>query len=193
MSHEVPNFIWYWIQNSKVEPIEACRSLEWAGRTLTFIRMVADNLETPIPGRRTIAEYHSYTGMSAALASLDATATWLNEALHLGHPDGNRVSLAAKRFVASAVEAIPEIGVQLESLGKLRGWINEDRRLIQHRRGARLNFHPYGSGWCFESNDGPSEERLVHCHLHDLLRNWGNQIEPNLELLTERIPPTHMP
>ena len=187
--YEVPHFVWEWMLAAKLEPIEACHSLEWAGRTLGFVRMAADRLETPRPGRRSVAQYHAYAGISAALTSIDATATWLNESLRLGVTAGIPVDLCRSAYRQRVSDAIPDAEEHIAVLGQLKGYINESRKLIQHRRGAPLNFHPYGEGWCFEPPDDREPTQVVHRYLHDLLRNWANQIEPNLKLLASKVDP----
>ena len=65
-----------------------------AGRALGFARMAAYALDDPNYDTETIghplkvAEYHAYTGISAARTAIDATASWCNVVLNPNPPNG---------------------------------------------------------------------------------------------------------
>ena len=79
-----------------------------AGRALAFVRMAAYALGE-IPDDQKVAEYHAYTGISAARTAIDATASWCNATLKLGVNPGNQVNLSRGDFRKKVLQCRPEV------------------------------------------------------------------------------------
>ena len=96
-----------------------------AGRALGFVRMAAYALDDPTYDTETIghplkvAEYHAYTGISAARTAIDATASWCNVVLDLGLKPGTQVSLTKKAFRTKVSKASPGVATYAQALSEL--------------------------------------------------------------------------
>ena len=159
-----------------------------AGRALGFARMAAYALDDPnydtkpIGHPLKIAEYHAYTGISAARTAIDATASWCNVVLELGLKPGIQVSLTKKAFRTKVSKASPGVTTYVQALGDLGEKIDEHRQRAQHREGLAISYHMdsqklgHPGGWYLAiSGDHTADLRLV-----DLLNGWADEIEENL-------------
>ena len=159
-----------------------------AGRALGFARMAAYALDDPnydtkpIGHPLKIAEYHAYTGISAARTAIDATASWCNVVLELGLKPGIQVSLTKKAFRTKVSKASPGVTTYVQAVGDLGEKIDEHRQRAQHREGLAISYHMdsqklgHPGGWYLAiSGDHTADLRLV-----DLLNGWADEIEENL-------------
>ena len=151
-----------------------------AGRALVFVRMAAYALDETYSGQE-VAEYHAYTGISAARTAIDATASWCNETLKLGVKPGNQVNLSRQDFREKLSQVQPQIWEYVEHLGDLGRKIDEHRQRAQHREGLAISYHMdsqklgHPGGWYLAiGGDRTADLRLV-----DLLKGWANEIEEN--------------
>ena len=159
-----------------------------AGRALGFARMAAYALDDPNYDTETIghplkvAEYHAYTGISAARTAIDATASWCNVVLELGLKPGIQVSLTKKAFRTKVSKASPGVTTYVQALGDLGEKIDEHRQRAQHREGLAISYHMdsqklgHPGGWYLAiGGDHTADLRLA-----DLLNGWADEIEENL-------------
>ena len=159
-----------------------------AGRALGFARMAAYALDDPnydikpIGHPLKIAEYHAYTGISAARTAIDATASWCNVVIELGLKPGIQVSLTKKAFRSKVSKASPGVTTYVQALGDLGEKIDEHRQRAQHREGLAISYHTdsqklgHPGGWYLAiGGDHTADLRLV-----DLLNGWADEIEENL-------------
>ena len=159
-----------------------------AGRALGFVRMAAYALDDPTYDTETIghplkvAEYHAYTGISAARTAIDATASWCNVVLDLGLKPGTQVSLTKKAFRTKVSKASPGVATYAQALSELGEKIDEHRQRAQHREGLAIIYHMdsqklgHPGGWYLAiGGDHTADLRLV-----DLLNGWFDEIEENL-------------
>ena len=168
-----------------------------AGRALGFVRMAAYALDDPNYDTETIghplkaAEYHAYTGISAARTAIDAIAVWCNRTLHLGVAQGPQLNLSRKDFQDKVSKASPEVATYVQTLGDLGRKIDEHRQRAQHREGLAFSYHMdsqklgHPGGWYLAiGGDHTADLRLV-----DLLNGWADEIEENLrEIHKEPVP-----
>ena len=164
-----------------------------AGRALGFIRMAAYVLDLEVPSSEfKVAEYHTYTGISAARTAIDATASWLNQVLKLGVPQGNQVNLSRPDFQTKIVTHLPKAEKCIQSLGDLGNKINEHRQRAQHREGLAIIHHldskkfEHTGGWYLAPN-GLSSDRADDIRLPDLLHSWADEIEANLQAIHKTV------
>ena len=152
-----------------------------AGRALGFVRMAAYALDE-IPNDQKVAEYHAYTGISAARTAIDAIAVWCNLVLELGLKPRIQVSLTKSPFRNKISKALPEVATFVRALANLVEEIDKHRNRAQHREGLAIFYrmdsqkleHP--GGWYLAiSGDRTAELRLI-----DLLNGWADEIEDNL-------------
>lgn len=162
-----------------------------AGRALGFIRMAAYALDLEVPSSEfKVAEYHTYTGISAVRTAIDATASWLNQVLKLGVPQGNQVNLSWRDFQTKILKHRPEAKKFVQSLGDLGKQINEHRQRAQHKEGLAIIHHldskkfEHTGGWYLAPN-GLSSDRADDIRLPDLLHSWADEIECNLQKMHE--------
>ena len=156
-------------------------SLYGAGRALGFVRMAAYALDEPYSGQK-VAEYHAYTGISAARTAIDAIAVWFNATLQLDVVPGPEINLSRKDFRKKVSTASPEVSTYVQALGTLGKQIDQHRQRAQHREGLAISYHMdshklgHPSGWYLAiSDDHTADLRLV-----DLLNGWADEIEENL-------------
>ena len=90
-----------------------------AGRALGFVRMAACALDE-IPNDQKVAEYHAYTGISAARTAIDATATWLEKMLELQVARRYLVNPSRTEFRDEVSQVRPEVSMYVKKLGRLR-------------------------------------------------------------------------
>ena len=129
-----------------------------------------------------VAEYHAYTGISAARTAIDATASWCNRILHLGVAQGPQLNLRLKDFQDKVSKASPEVVTYIQALADLVGEIDKHRNRAQHREGLAISYHMdsqklgHPGGWYLAiSGDQTADLRLVY-----LLNGWADEIEDNL-------------
>lgn len=152
-----------------------------AGRALGFVRMAACALDETYSGQK-VAEYHSYTGISAARTAIDATASWCNETLKLGVKQGNQVNLSRQDFREKLSQVQSQISEYVERLGDLGKKIDKHRQRAQHREGLAIFYHmdsqklEHPCGWYLAISD----DRTADLHLVSLLNGWADEIEENL-------------
>lgn len=165
-----------------------------AGRALSFVRMAAYALDEP-PHDQKVAEYHAYTGISAARTAIDAIASWLNAKLQLGSKAGPSIDLSKSDFRAKVLEVQPDIEKQAKALGTLGKTINEHRQRAQHREGLAIIHHSdskesgHTGGWYLARN-GLSSDRADNIRLPDLLHSWADVIEAALQGIHKMVVPS---
>ena len=159
-----------------------------AGRALGFARMAAYALDAPNYDAETIghplkvAEYHAYTGISAARTAIDATASWCNVVLELGLKPGIQESLTKKAFRTKVSKASPGVTTYVQALGDLGEKIDEHRQRAQHREGLAISYHMdsqklgHPGGWYLAIGG----YHTVDLRLVDFLNGWADEIEENL-------------
>ena len=159
---------------------ESDNYLYGAGCALGFVRMAAYALDE-IPNDQKVAEYHTYTGISAARTAIDATAVWCNLVLELGLKPGIQVSLTKKAFRNKVSKANPGVATCVQALADLAGEIDKHRQRAQHREGLAIRNKfsrksQHLNGWYLAiGGDHTADLRLV-----DLLNGWADEIEENL-------------
>ena len=164
---------------------ESDYDLYGAGRALVFIRMAAYALDLTHTGQK-VAEYHAYAGISAARTAIDATASWCNAALKLEVPPGNQVNLSWQDFRQKVLQAQPGVSKYVKNLGELGSKIDEHRQRAQHREGLAIISHQdseglgHPGGW-YLMPKGLSGDRAADLRLSDLLNDWAEEIESNLQ------------
>ena len=164
-----------------------------AGHALVFVRMAAYALDEA-PNDQKVAEYHAYTGISAARTAIDSTASWCNVALELNVTQGNQVNLSRQDFRGKLSQVQPEISKYVERLGTLGKQIDKHRQRAQHREGLAIFYHMYSEklghpgGWYLET----SGDRTAALHLVDLLNRWADEIEDNLREVLKVMAPGEM-
>lgn len=152
-----------------------------AGRALGFVRMAAWALDETYSGQK-IAEYHAYTGISAARTAIDATASWCNVVLKLGLKPSIQVSLTQKPFQKKVAQAQPELANYVQVLADLGEQIGKHREQAQHRDGLAIFHHMesqkagHPGGWYLAI----SGDHTADLHLAKLLNCWADKIEKNL-------------
>ena len=154
-----------------------------AGRALVFVRMAAYALDEA-PNDQNVAEYHAYTGISAARTAIDATASWCNVALELNVTQGNQVNLSRQDFRGKLSQVQPEISKYVECLGTLGKQIDEHRQKAQHREGLAIRNKfsrksQHLNGWHIAPM-GLGGDHIADLRLVDLLNGWADEIEENL-------------
>ena len=159
-----------------------------AGRALGFVRMAAYALDREIPSSQfKVAEYHTYTGISAARTAIDATAAWINAMLDLGVSPGYQINLSRKDFRAKVSEGRSGVKEYCQALGDLGEGIDKHRQRAQHREGPAICYHSsifkeksHLVGW-YLMPEGLSDGREADLRLADLLKRWADDIEGNLQ------------
>lgn len=176
---DVPN--WMIASFGSQGVIQSDYFLYGAGRALGFVRMAAYVLDE-FPNDQKVAEYHAYTGISAARTAIDASACWCNVILKLGVKQGNKVNLSRQDFRGKLTQVQPQVSEYVEHLGELGSQIDRHRQRAQHREGLAIFYHmeskksKHPGGWYIAiSDDHTADLRLV-----DLLNRWADEIEDNL-------------
>lgn len=157
-----------------------------AGRALSFVRMAACALDER-PDDQKVAEYHAYTGISAARTAIDAIASWLNVKLKLGLTPSPQINLSREKFRAKVLMVHPELEEFVQALCALGTTIDEHRQRAQHREGLAIIHHisslkesSHLEGW-YLAPKGLSGNRSDDLPLVDLLTSWADEIECNLQ------------
>ena len=154
-----------------------------AGRALGFVRMAACALDE-IPNDQKVAEYHAYTGISAARTAIDATASWLEKMLELQVARRYLVNPSRQEFREEVSQVRPEVSKYVKNLGDFGNQIDEHRQQAQHREGLAIRNKfsrksPHLNGWHLAPM-GLSGDHTADLHLVDLLNGWADAIEDNL-------------
>ena len=97
-----------------------------AGHALVFVRMAAYALDES-PNDQNVAEYHAYTGISAARTAIDATASWLEKILELQVARRYLVNPSRQEFREEISQVQPEVSKYVKNLGDLGNQIDEHR------------------------------------------------------------------
>lgn len=149
-----------------------------AGRAITWLRMSADALddlraETIFDIDQKSAEYHAYTGVSAARTALDALANWVNLLLTIGSPSP-AIDFAKAKFATKIGAKVPALKELLPRLEVLAKQIDEDRQRAQHREGLAIQHYSEdgrGLGW-YLCSPGRADRSLVA-----MLRTWADDLK----------------
>ena len=157
-----------------------------AGRALAFVRMAAYALGE-IPDDQKVAEYHAYTGISAARTAVDAIASWCNATLKLGVKPGNQINLSREDYRKKVLQCRPEVEKYAKHLGDLGKKIDEHRQRAQHREGLaiRIKFSRKSeclNGW-YLAPEGLNGDQSFDLRLVDLLDGWAEEIEHSLRAI----------
>ena len=158
-------------------------SLYGAGSALGFVRMAACALGEPYSIQK-VAEYHAYTGISAARTAIDAIAVWCNLVLNLGLKSGIQISMTKKAFRKQVSNASPGIATYVQALADLAGKIDDHRNRAQHREGLAVRYKfsrnpKHLTGW-YLAPMGLCGDHTTDLPLVDLLNGWAEEIEENL-------------
>ena len=137
-----------------------------------------------IPNDQKVAEYHAYTGISAARTAIDAIASWLEKMLELQVARRHLVNPSRQEFREAVSQIRPEVSKYVKNLGDLGNQIDDHRQQAQHREGLaiRNNFSrksPHLNGW-YLAPKGLSGDHTADLRLVDLLNRWANEIEENI-------------
>ena len=149
-----------------------------AGRALGFVRMAAYALDE-IPNDQKVAEYHAYTGISAARTAIDATASWLEKMLELQVARRYLVNPRRQEFREEVSQVRPEVSKYVKNLGDFGNQIDEHRQQAQHREGLAIRNKfsrksPHLNGWHLAPM-GLSGDHTADLHLVDLLNGWARR------------------
>ena len=158
-------------------------SLYGAGSALGFVRTAAYSLGEPYSSQK-VAEYHAYTGISAARTAIDATASWLEGMLEFQMARRYLVNPSRQEFRDKVSQVLPEISKYVENLGDLGNQIDDHRQQAQHREGLAIRNKsprksPHLNGW-YLMPQGLSADHTADLRLVDLLNGWADAIEENL-------------
>jgi hypothetical protein len=159
--------------------------LRGCGMAISFVRMAAYALQTPMHINQRVVEYHAYTGISAARSAIDAMANWLNiqNRGQQAEPSA-RVDLNKAKYRNEVTERWPTLAHRFEELGELAANIDRYRQRVQHRSGVPLQYQVYHDDgkWCLAGQDRKKGECCVR-----LLREWADVIECNICEITHLI------
>ena len=159
---------------------ESDKYLYGAGRALGFVRMAAYAL-VQIPNDQKVAEYHAYSGISAARTAIDATASWLEKMLELKVARSFLVNPSRQEFREAVSHVRPEISKYVNNLGVLGNQIDVHRQQAQHREGlAILNKFSRKSQHLTGRHLAMSGDHTADLRLVNLLNGWADEIEENL-------------
>jgi hypothetical protein len=146
------------------------------GRALSFIRMAADALNN-LGNEQKIAEYHGYTGISAARTSIDAAANWMNIKLGIGWKPSLKIDFTKNEFYKEVGNRKPSINSHIDCLRSFAKEIDKNRQRAQHGEGLAMLY--YSTGQWYLTN-GLQAHRNEDKHLVNLLREWADKIEEQI-------------
>ena len=154
-----------------------------AGHALVFVRMAAYALDES-PNDQNVAEYHAYTGISAARTAIDATASWLEKILELQVARRYLVNPSRQEFREEISQVQPEVSKYVKNLGDLGNQIDEHRQKAQHREGLAIRNKlsrksQHLNGWHIAPM-GLGGDHIADLRLVDLLNGWADEIDENL-------------
>ncbi|MGH2584825.1 MAG: hypothetical protein ACRDJE_07930 [Dehalococcoidia bacterium] len=167
--------------------IRACHGRDWteaddylyaAGRAVTWVLMAADAVQTAQELK--VAEYHAYTGISAARSAVDATANWHRVRFLPSEKPGTSIDLAKEGFREKLKSLVPpSVFACLETLGHLaRDELDVWRQRAQHREGVQPILRE-GGAW-YVALLGYASPHTEQWHLASLLKGWADSIERQL-------------
>jgi hypothetical protein len=155
-------------------------ALYGAGRNLVFSRIAADSLDGP--GESRLAEYHAYAGVSALRSSIDSAANWLRLHLKMKVKRATEISLTRPSFLTAVKQEKPSIATHVDALARIAREIDKHRQRAQHREGlALVRYVSSDSERWYLAPRGIQYVRNQDRDIVDLLRDWANRIESELE------------
>ena len=165
-----------------------------SGRALAFVRMAAYALDER-PDDQKVAEYHAYTGISAARTAIDAIASWLNVQLQLSLSPSPQINLSRNDFRNKVLKVQALIKEQCQALGALGTTIDEHRQRAQHREGVAIIHYTDSKktglpGGRHLVPKGLGGDRFDVLSLPNLLNGWASEIEAALQEIHKTLIPS---